>query len=587
MSRHNLPSVYDQGTSINDIWHTPATYPGRTSLYKSENRLPVSLTSALQSITQSIGQHNAQSAHSDNWAKRGAYKAQDERYDLNKRSRPSSYALHTPDPSPTQDVHTERTTPHTDYTFHRSQSYSYGINAETGPSRRTISTPSISDSNVGKSHLTASTSLVSDINTNPSPVSLAFTLPKPSSRIPTIPLEAIATLRDVSADMLKALVERDAGDREKQLMVAVGTIRACLDIHFTPHMDLWMKDKMETGVGYESSASASIDMKGSPMLVTPARSGTFASHQYLVALTRAEVPTSPRRTSYIIPIQAEEPTDTLREQLAKAVATIQWQEQVIKRQDAQLARSMEEVNRLGEQLEGAEDHTQDRTATSSTYDHTDRTTTPAIDPTLVLNQTIVGQRAKIKDLKLTIRAMERRFGTLRKATATGSGRVRSRPSARERLGEGAVFATSGEIDKHVISGPVYDLEPGEIKSEVGIQSDNRHYRPTASRSHYGRDTRRSEHCVGPTLLRSWFDEMSDEVGGEGRSGSGAGVGSGTMPQKHAPIQVSFGWTSRTGQGEGQWSRWGQDSQMTEGRGLGRDVECSAISRDPHDYPYLP
>jgi len=249
---------------------------------------------------------------------------------------------------------------------------------------------------------------------------------------------------------------------------------------------------------------------------------------------------------------------------------------------------MEEIDRLGEQLEGAEDQIQARTATSSTYDHTHRTTTPAIDPTIVLNQTIVGQRAKIKDLKLTIRAMERRFGTSRKAVATGSGRARNRPSARERLEKGAVFTTSGEIDKHATSAPAYDLEPGEIKSEVDIQSDDRHYRPTASRSHDGRDTRWSEHYVGPTLLRSWFDEMSDEVGGEGRSGSGAGVGSGTMSQKpSAPIQISFGSTSRTGQGEGQWSRWGNEPQVTEGRGPGRDSGFSAISRDRHDYPYLP
>ena len=247
---------------------------------------------------------------------------------------------------------------------------------------------------------------------------------------------------------------------------------------------------------------------------------------------------------------------------------------------------MEEVDRLSEQLEGAEDQIQARTATPSTYDHTHRTT-PAIDPTIILNQTILGQRAKIKDLKLTIRAMEQRFGTLRKVTATGSGSVRSRPSARERLEEGAVFTTSGEIDKHATSAPAYDLEPGEIKSEVDIQSDDRHYRPNASRSHDGLETQRSEHYVGPTLLRSWFDEMSDDVGGEGRSGSGAVVGSGTMSQKHAPIQISFGSTSRTGQGEGQWSRWGNECQTSEGRGTGRDPECSAISRDRHDYPYLP
>ena len=56
---------------------------------------------------------------------------------------------------------------------------------------------------------------------------------------PPIPVEAIETLQQASADMLHALVRKEAVDREKQLMVAVGTMRTCLDIHFIPYLELW------------------------------------------------------------------------------------------------------------------------------------------------------------------------------------------------------------------------------------------------------------------------------------------------------------------------------------------------------------
>jgi hypothetical protein len=70
---------------------------------------------------------------------------------------------------------------------------------------------------------------------------------------PAIPVEAIGTLQQASADMLQALVRKDAVDREKQLMVAVGTMRTCLDIHFIPYLEVWRDE-------------AKGDQKGSQML---------------------------------------------------------------------------------------------------------------------------------------------------------------------------------------------------------------------------------------------------------------------------------------------------------------------------------
>ena len=63
---------------------------------------------------------------------------------------------------------------------------------------------------------------------------------------PTIPLEAIGTLQQASADMLNALVNKAAVDREKQLLVAVGTLRTCLDVDFVPYMDMWKRDLLVT-----------------------------------------------------------------------------------------------------------------------------------------------------------------------------------------------------------------------------------------------------------------------------------------------------------------------------------------------------
>jgi hypothetical protein len=63
-----------------------------------------------------------------------------------------------------------------------------------------------------------------------------------SSTCPPWPLEAIETLVQVSADLLLALVRKGADDRERQLQIAVGTLRTCLDVDFIPHMDAWKAD---------------------------------------------------------------------------------------------------------------------------------------------------------------------------------------------------------------------------------------------------------------------------------------------------------------------------------------------------------
>jgi hypothetical protein len=60
--------------------------------------------------------------------------------------------------------------------------------------------------------------------------------------VPGIPLVAIETLQQASSAMLEALIKKDAIDREKQLMVAVGTIWTCLEIEFAPHMEIWRED---------------------------------------------------------------------------------------------------------------------------------------------------------------------------------------------------------------------------------------------------------------------------------------------------------------------------------------------------------
>ena len=54
--------------------------------------------------------------------------------------------------------------------------------------------------------------------------------------------------------MLKALIKKDF-DREKQMLVAVGTIRTCLEVHFLPHLDRWKQasDGRRQGPGTVSS----------------------------------------------------------------------------------------------------------------------------------------------------------------------------------------------------------------------------------------------------------------------------------------------------------------------------------------------
>jgi hypothetical protein len=73
------------------------------------------------------------------------------------------------------------------------------------------------------------------------PAGTAPSRPTPST-CPPWPLEAIETLTQVSADLLLALVRKGADDRERQLQVAVGTLRTCLDVDFIPHMDAWKAD---------------------------------------------------------------------------------------------------------------------------------------------------------------------------------------------------------------------------------------------------------------------------------------------------------------------------------------------------------
>jgi hypothetical protein len=71
----------------------------------------------------------------------------------------------------------------------------------------------------------------------------AITSPTPPlPAVPAIPIEGIETLQQASSDMLQALVKKDAVDRERKLMVAVGTMRTCLEIDFVPHMDVWRED---------------------------------------------------------------------------------------------------------------------------------------------------------------------------------------------------------------------------------------------------------------------------------------------------------------------------------------------------------
>lgn len=76
-----------------------------------------------------------------------------------------------------------------------------------------------------------------------------------SRDIPVIPVDAIGTLQQASADMLQALVRKDAADRERKLLIAVGTMRTCLDIEFIPYLDAWKEETKSIRIASEVSSS--------------------------------------------------------------------------------------------------------------------------------------------------------------------------------------------------------------------------------------------------------------------------------------------------------------------------------------------
>jgi hypothetical protein len=57
--------------------------------------------------------------------------------------------------------------------------------------------------------------------------------------VPPFPVDGVAILQQAATDMLKLLVEKTAPERERQLQVAVGTIRTCLEVDFVPHLEAW------------------------------------------------------------------------------------------------------------------------------------------------------------------------------------------------------------------------------------------------------------------------------------------------------------------------------------------------------------
>jgi hypothetical protein len=67
----------------------------------------------------------------------------------------------------------------------------------------------------------------------------ATTSHKDHLAVPPIPLEAIETLQVVTGDIIKLLADKSRKTRERDLLVAVGTMRAVLEVEFEPHMDTW------------------------------------------------------------------------------------------------------------------------------------------------------------------------------------------------------------------------------------------------------------------------------------------------------------------------------------------------------------
>jgi hypothetical protein len=116
------------------------------------------------------------------------------------------------------------------------------------------------------SRLTAHNAMTENPMGNASPSSAPFARPA----VPAVPIEGIETLQQASSDMIQALVRRDAADREKQLMVAVGTMRTCLEIHFAPHMEVWREDLrapvLQDDRSYAGSTTSGPSCKFGPVL---------------------------------------------------------------------------------------------------------------------------------------------------------------------------------------------------------------------------------------------------------------------------------------------------------------------------------
>jgi hypothetical protein len=68
------------------------------------------------------------------------------------------------------------------------------------------------------------------------------------SEVPAFPVEAIKILQQASTDMLRLLVKKNTPDRERQLQVAVGTMRTCLEVEFVPHLEAWTDTPVEKSV---------------------------------------------------------------------------------------------------------------------------------------------------------------------------------------------------------------------------------------------------------------------------------------------------------------------------------------------------
>lgn len=104
---------------------------------------------------------------------------------------------------------------------------------------------------------------------NRSPLSQSM-VPNPTNQYPPLSLEAIGIMQETSADILRALVNRGSSDREKHLMVAVGTMRTCLDIHFAPYLEIWKQGWRQANVVQterlgEASGPASTNTRPHPL----------------------------------------------------------------------------------------------------------------------------------------------------------------------------------------------------------------------------------------------------------------------------------------------------------------------------------